>query len=432
VGRWGREQPNLMAAYGTALRLWSKIPGCAMLTRMTDALFSLYIHIPFCRHRCGYCDFNTTAGMERLIPRYIEALREEIRIVLGGAGKPLRVHTIFFGGGTPSLVPPEDIGTILDEIREHSNVLPEAEISLEANPGTVAREHLEELRSRGVNRLSFGMQSANPEELRALERQHNIYDVFRAVEWSRKAGFDNINLDLIFGLPGQSLERWEKTLETAILMKPEHLSLYALTVEEGTPLHDWVRRGLVAAPEDDLAADMYELAGEKLARGGFRQYEISNWAVEGPEGDLKACRHNLQYWRNEPYLGFGAGAHGCAESVRTENISGLHGYLQKRRETSKQPFPAGPATVVTNRLSPEVERQETMMVGLRLTEEGVGRKRFFERFGCSIDEIFHTQLDALIRTGLLEWGGESGDNLRLTKRGRLLGNRVFMEFAGED
>ena len=219
-----------------------------MLKAMGEDVFSLYVHIPFCRHRCGYCDFNTTSGMQRWIPAYLEALREEIRSIRQKAGSRLAVHTIYFGGGTPSLAPPAGLGKILDELGRQFSIQAGVEVSLEANPGTVSSQSLKEMRGMGINSLCFGMQSANPEELRMLERQHDIYDLFHAVEWSRKAGFDNLNLDLIFGLPGQTIERWDKTLETALILKPEHLSLYALTIEEGTPMHRWVRRGLVAAP----------------------------------------------------------------------------------------------------------------------------------------------------------------------------------------
>lgn len=399
---------------------------------MVETPYSLYLHIPFCKHRCGYCDFNTTAGMEALIPPYVAALRREISLIGEAAGERLPVHTVFFGGGTPSLLPAQAVAGILDEIRIHFEVQAGVEISLEANPGTVLLESLREFWAAGVNRLSFGMQSADPAELTFLERQHDVFDVFRAIEWSRKVGFANISLDLIFGLPGQSLTSWVHTLETALLLKPEHLSLYALTIEEGTPLHRWIRRGLATPPEDDLAAEMYERASERLEAAGFEQYEISNWAVRDTNGRDLSCRHNLQYWRSLPYLGFGAGAHGFAEGMRIANVNGVRAYIKVCQNTETVRFPAGPAAVTRDRLTSRVEMQEMMMVGLRLTQEGVSAAGFSQRFGLSLEEVFPRQIQKLIAADLLEWAGENKNTLRLTKRGRLLGNRVFMEFVGED
>ncbi|NPV77920.1 MAG: radical SAM family heme chaperone HemW [Anaerolineae bacterium] len=399
---------------------------------MATALYSLYLHIPFCRHRCGYCDFNTTAGLEALIPAYVDALRREIRLAGRSAGERLPVHTVFFGGGTPSLLPVEAVAGILDEIREHFEVLAGAEISLEANPGTVSLESLQGFWMAGINRLSFGMQSANPAELAFLERQHDVFDVFKAVEWSRRAGFENLSLDLIFGLPGQGSDGWARTIETALVLKPAHLSLYALTVEEGTPLHRWIRRGLVTLPDDDLAAEMYELASERLEAAGFEQYEISNWAARDANGNNLFCRHNLQYWRGLPYLGFGAGAHGYAGGVRTANENGVRAYIQACQNAEAAVFPAGPAAIVRDRLTLKAEMQERMMVGLRLIKEGVSAADFLQRFGWPLEEVFRRQIQKLVAAGLLEWSGENEKALRLTKRGRLLGNRVFMEFVGED
>lgn len=401
------------------------------LNRMAKFPYSLYVHIPFCRHRCGYCDFNTAAGLEALIPRYVEALQREIRLVGEAAGERLPVHTVFFGGGTPSLLPVEFVMRILDEINRDFEALAGAEISLEANPGTVSLETLQGYRAAGVNRLSFGMQSADPVELAFLERQHDVFDVFRAIEWSRKAGFANISLDLIFGLPGQGLDGWARTIETALRLKPEHLSLYALSIEEGTPLQRWIRRGLANLPDDDLAAEMYELAGERLEAAGFEQYEISNWAAWNRSGKDLTCRHNLQYWRGLPYLGFGAGAHGYASGVRTANLNGVRSYINACQNSRAVVFPAGPAAMTCNPLTARMEMQEVMMVGLRLTKEGVGGAGFTRRFGLSLEDAFPNQIQKLIAAGLLEWAGENHDALRLTKRGRLLGNRVFMEFVGE-
>lgn len=391
---------------------------------------SLYIHIPFCRHRCAYCDFNTYAGLEGQIPAYLQALCDEIGRLGAAGGGHLPVHTIFFGGGTPSLLAPRQIAQILAACRQAFAVDAQAEISMEANPGTVSLVSLRGLRAAGVNRLSYGMQSAHPDDLRLLQRQHDTYDVIQAVQWARQAGFDSLSLDLIFGLPFQSLERWRATLELAINLNPEHLSLYALTVESGTPFHRWARRGLIPLPDDDLAADMYEYAGERLARAGFQQYEISNWArVKNDE--LLACRHNLQYWRNRPYLGFGAGAHGYHSGYRLVNAATVPDYIERCRTEPAKAFPLGPATVQATPIDRWAEVQETMMVGLRLTREGVPAAGFLERFGVRLEDLFGKDIDRLVRQGLLEWGGER-ETLRLSARGRLLGNAVFRQFVGRE
>lgn len=392
---------------------------------------SLYIHIPFCLHRCAYCDFNTYAGMEARIPAYVDALCQEIAWMGATSGEKLTVHTVFFGGGTPTLLSPDQVEHILSTCRENFSLLADAEISMEANPGTVSLESLQRLRAAGVNRLSYGMQSAHPADLRLLERIHDTYDVIRAVTWARQAGFDNLSLDLIFGLPFQSLERWRQTLETALGLHPEHLSLYALTVEHGTPFQAWARRGLVPLPDDDLAADMYDAASERLAQAGYFQYEISNWACER-NGKILSCRHNLQYWRNLPYLGLGAGAHGYIAGHRTINVAAIPAYIERcRTMPADDAFPAGPATIQAQPIDRWTEIQETMMTGLRLTAEGVLADAFKARFGISLERVFGGEIDRLIQQGLLEWAGEPR-TLRLSFRGRLLGNAVFRQFVGSE
>ncbi len=390
---------------------------------------SLYVHIPFCRHRCAYCDFNTVAGHEQMIPDYVRALCREIALVAQSAGQRLPAHTIFFGGGTPSLLPPAHLETILNTLAAHFDLRENAEISLEANPGTVSSEYLKDLRRMGVNRLSFGMQSAHPDDLRVLERIHKYQDVVEAVGWARKAGFDNLNLDLIFGLPYQTLERWRQNLDHALALRPEHFSLYSLIVEPGTPLYRWVDRGLLHAPDDELAADMYELAGQRLEIAGYHQYEISNWARGGENGEVLACRHNLQYWRNRPYLGLGSGAHGYANGKRVANVKGIRPFVKRSLERAAQGFPVGPAAEEITPIDRRTEMQETLMVGLRLTEEGVSAAAFQERFDQPLEQVFPREIRRLTGNGLLEWAGPRGDTLRLTQRGRLLGNQVFMEFV---
>ena len=392
---------------------------------------SIYLHIPFCIHRCSYCDFNTYAGREKHIPAYLRALRHEIGFLGNSAPVRLPVHTVFFGGGTPSLVPPDEIELVLKQIALHFDLLPQAEITMEANPGTVSKAQLATLRAAGVNRLSYGMQSSHPEELRLLERIHSFLDVIDAVRWAREAGFDNLSLDLIFGLPSQSLERWKNTLEDALMLRTEHLSLYALTVEPGTRMKAWVRKGLVPPPDEDLAAEMYEYAMDRLEAGGFRQYEISNWSRVDSRGVDYASRHNLQYWLGLPYLGLGAGAHGYASGIRTANVDGIGEYIRRMAESPKLVFPLSPANRISERVDRETEMQEWMMVGLRLTEKGVSRKVFKERFDLDLLVAFGDEIEQLTRLELLEWSGEQRDRLRLTRRGRLLGNQVFMRFVGE-
>lgn len=383
--------------------------------------YSLYLHIPFCSHRCAYCDFNTYAGMEQRIPAYIDALCTEIRMVATGAGERLPVHSVFFGGGTPSLLTDEQVGATLRSLRESFEINKDAEITLEANPGSVSLEWLAAVRRSGVNRISMGMQSADESELSLLTRRHTPGETAQAVRWARTAGFDNLSLDLIFGLPGQTVEPWERTLETALSFAPEHLSLYALTVEEGTPLAGWVENGRVPRPDDDLAAAMYELASERLEVSGYRQYEISNWSLPGRE-----CIHNLQYWLNRPYLGFGAGAHGYARGVRTANLNGIEAYIHAVASSGPADFPRGPALSTATLIDRDTEMGETMMVGLRLTDHGVLPREFQARFGLRLEEHFARPIARLQSEGLLEWSPAGA--LRLTRRGRLFGNRVFREF----
>ncbi len=396
---------------------------------------SIYLHIPFCSHRCAYCDFNTVAGLEDLIPAYTQALCQEIQIIAAATDQRLPIETIFFGGGTPSLLTASQLEQILAALRGAFDLHPAAEISLEANPGTLSLQYLRALRQAGINRLSLGVQSANPFELRFLERQHDYPQVIQSVAWARKAGFDNLNLDLIFGLPGQELSGWQHTIELALGLQPEHFSLYSLTIEHTTPLEHWSRRGLVAEPDPDQAADMYEWASQRLEQAGYIQYEISNWAKER-RGQLLACRHNLQYWRGLPYLGLGAGAHGYVAGQRTVNVLAPAAYVQRLTPTGPLsprplPFPRTPATQSILAIDRQAEMGELMMMSLRLVEEGIAQATFQQRFGQRLEEVYGPRIDRLVRRKLLEWVTTVGDPqacLRLTKVGRLLGNQAFMEF----
>jgi oxygen-independent coproporphyrinogen-3 oxidase len=394
-----------------------------------ESPYSLYLHIPFCRHKCSYCDFNTYAGLDNLIGDYTSSLAREIRLQGESAGLRIPVHTIFFGGGTPSLLSAPQLETIIEALETSFELHPQSEITLEANPGTLSLAKLNDFRAAGINRLSLGMQSAVPQELALLERQHTPIDVPRAVSWARQAGFEDLNLDLIFGLPHQSLQAWQRSLDLALQLQPSHFSLYALTLEHGTPLRHWVDRGLVPLPDPDLGADMYLWAQERLARAGYGQYEISSWAARAETGGSgwRECRHNLQYWRNAPYLGLGAGAHGFARGVRTANVLGPMAYIRRIQAGKGEVFPLTPATVEVTDIDRRTEMQETVMMGLRLTVEGVSAPAFERRFGEPLGEVFEGEIDDLITDGLLEWS--QGEVLRLTGRGRLLGNRVFERFV---
>ncbi len=411
---------------------------------------SIYIHIPFCKHRCAYCDFNTYAGQEDSIPAYVEALIREIEFVgahlpsprgrgAGGEG----VHTVFFGGGTPSLLSPAQFDSIFKAIRTNFNLLEDSENTIEANPGTVSLEALKQLRKIGINRISFGVQSANAEELHMLERAHNFFDVIEAVSSARKAGFDNINLDLIYGLPEQTLPTWQTTLQRIVDLHPEHISAYALTLEHGTPFGRWSSKGLLPLPDPDLAAEMYEFAEEFFTGNGYVQYEISNWAKRNAEVRMQnaesnsafdihhssfVCRHNLQYWQSLPYLAFGAGAHGYANGYRYSNVLRIKTYIERLIHPSSfilHPFPLSPATVNHHHQTPQDEMSEFMMTNLRLVNAGVTEAGFRSRFGRGLFDVYQKEIGELIRLGLLERVNEA---IRLTKRGHLLGNQVFMQF----
>jgi oxygen-independent coproporphyrinogen-3 oxidase len=394
---------------------------------------SVYIHIPFCSHRCAYCDFNTYAGISDLIPSYIQALCLEISALAQSASQRLPVHTVFFGGGTPSLIPIDLLEKVIGSLDVSYDLAGAVEITLEANPGTLSQEYLFRLRAAGVDRLSLGMQSALAEELRFLEREHDYLAVIQSVKWARKAGFENLNLDLIFGLPEQLLGSWQRSLKMAADLNPEHLSIYSLSLEHGTPMSNWAERGLISQPDPDMAADMYDWAYEFLEGKGYSQYEISNWAAWSGQQELLSCRHNLQYWHLDSYLGFGAGAHGFIAGFHTANVLSPAQYIQRLTtagdDRPMEIFPRTHATVAAHRIDRQTEMGEMMMMGLRLTREGVSNKRFAERFGTNIQDEFGSRVEYLVNNGLLEWAGKNHDTLRLTWRGRLLGNRVFMEFV---
>ena len=383
---------------------------------------SLYFHIPFCLRRCGYCDFNTYAGMESHIPAYVKAICCEVENVLSQVHDSLKVTTIFFGGGTPSLVTPDQYRSIFQTIQQHATLSTDAEITLEANSETVTLESILAYKEAGFTRVSLGMQSASPFDLKVLDRRHKNESLLAALHACRKAGFDHINLDLIFGIPGQSLESWKRTLELALTLSVDHFSIYSLILEEGTRLKFWSDRGIISEPDDDLAADMYEYAMAYLENNGYSQYEISNWAKH----PSARSQHNLQYWRYLPYLGFGAGAHGFWGNMRMVNTPAIPAYLNQLKLMTTPGFPASPAANEITRLSKWEMMQENLMVALRMTDEGLSFQAFRNRYGVDVHDVFACQIRRLTYEGLLE--ESNGERLRLTRKGRLFGNRVFAAF----
>lgn len=382
---------------------------------------SLYIHIPFCTTKCTYCAFNTYTNLEVLIPRFVSALAREVELV-ACSGVPAEVKTIFFGGGTPSLLSIGQFDQILEAVNRFYQVRADAEITLEANPNDLSLDYLVGLRRLGFNRISIGMQTAIASELVLFARRHNNDAVALAVSTARRAGFSSINLDLIYGVPHQTLDDWAVSLAAALALKPQHLSLYALGLEEGTPLKKWVERGQVAAPDDDAAADMYELATDRLAQAGYEQYEISNWAQPGFES-----QHNLQYWLNLPYIGLGPGAHGFAGGVRYSTVLSPRQYIQAIERTQEPlDFPLSPAVAEFNQVDTDTEIAETLIMGLRLTRQGIDRGVFRQRFGIDVIDRHRSVIEKYAAAGLLEYDEV---RLRLTRAGRMLSNAIFRELV---
>ena len=381
-----------------------------------NAPLGIYLHVPFCAHICPYCDFNTYAGQEALIPRYVAALEREIaRQGAELAGRP--AQTLFFGGGTPSLLSPEDVGRLIRAVRASFDLSPEAEVSLEANPTSVDEAYFAGLLEAGANRLSLGVQTQQRRGLRVLGRNHEASEATAAYAAARAAGFTNVSLDLIFGWPGQTPEAWASDLETVLGWAPagpEHLSCYSLIVEPGTPMADAVARGILRVPDDDAAADLYEAAIERLDAAGYIHYEVANWA----RGEAFQARHNLVYWRNGEYVGAGAGAHGM--------IAGRRAMQHLLPATWIATFERGEAPVSNvEEIGEETAMGETMMLGLRLLGEGVADEAFRARHGVALDDTFGTEIDELASLGLLD---RRPDRVRLTHRGLMVANDVCARF----
>ena len=375
----------------------------------------LYLHIPFCVKKCNYCDFLSAPAGEETRAAYVDALLEEIR----GFDEPedYEVVTVFFGGGTPSILPGQAIFRIMEALREKFSFRKGAEITLEANPGTVDKEKLSFYKKAGINRLSFGLQSADAEELKKLGRIHTWEKFLESFQLAREAGFSNINVDLMSALPGQTKESWEKTLRQVLALQPEHISAYSLIIEEGTPFYqlyekDVERRDAGEEPElipsEEEERAMYEATGRILKEQGYLHYEISNYAKPGCE-----CHHNLGYWQRRDYLGFGLGASTLLNPVRYKNTEDLEAYLGG--DFSKKEFFV---------LTKDNQIEETMFLGLRVLE-GVSKEQFREQFSCELRVVYRKELDKLEKEGLLE---EEGDFVRLTSRGIDLSNPVLAEF----
>lgn len=362
----------------------------------------VYIHIPFCSSRCSYCDFATGIYQNDLAERYVRALIDEIRLSeLSGA----RVDTIYFGGGTPSLLEPSQLARILEAVHERFEIDQQAEITLEINPGSATAEKLLAFRALGINRASFGAQTFDDHELAKLGRSHTAADARRTFHDLRAAGFTNISFDLIAGLPGQTLAGWERNVDEALALGPEHLSFYLLEVHSGTPLAQHIERGIQPVPDEDLAAVMYESILERAVAAGYEHYEISNLCLREFQS-----RHNTKYWTGEPYFGFGCSAHSYdGVGRRWSNQRDVLLYLDLIENGSS-------SVVEQQQLNDSERRSEALFLGLRLMK------------GVNLDlcKEYERDLDRFREAGLLEL---DGDSVRLTRQGALLSNEVFSAFV---
>jgi len=334
--------------------------------------------------------------------------------------------TVYFGGGTPSLLSAGQVGELLSAIDQSVGISENAEITLEANPGTVTLEKLRDMRQSGVNRLSFGVQSFFDDELRALGRIHSAEQAIAGVREAQLAGFENISLDLIFGLPGQTLKTWEENLKIASGLGIQHLSLYSLIIEPGTPFERLFEEGKLNLPEDALVADMFELAMSFLPKFGYEQYEISSWAL----GIERESRHNKIYWQNKDYFGFGAGAAGKIGNHRFQNFATIPAYIEKMNQISSEKTDFSPAADEVLEIDEKTAMQESLMLGLRMTREGVSARAFESRYNQDLRVVFQVEIDRILQNGLAEWRNfPDGEHLVLTHRGIMFGNQAFQEFV---
>lgn len=399
---------------------------------------SIYVHIPFCVKKCQYCDFLSAPADSRAQEVYLRALKQEIR-EQAARYREYEVQTVFIGGGTPTAVPCEKLCEVLKTVFTCYRVNPQAEISMEANPGTVTKEALLSYRKAGINRLSIGLQSTDDGELKLLGRIHTYRDFLQTYRWAQEAGFTNINLDIMSALPGQSVENYKKTLETVLSLRPQHISAYSLIVEEGTPFYEKYGQEsekLQATgekqpdlPSEEEEREMYALTEKLLAAAGYHRYEISNYALPGRE-----CRHNRVYWKRGNYVGFGLGAASMVENVRFENTREMQEYLTEYAGVpGVEPVSADAAQGDMQQifrgenvhpLSQQEQMEETMFLGLRLTE-GVSKAEFQRQFGVSMEQIYGEVIQENIAQGLL---ADEAGYVCLTREGMDLSNYVMAQF----
>lgn len=368
---------------------------------------SLYIHIPFCVRKCLYCDFPSFSGMESIFDDYVRMLCREIDETYSDY-RGMEVKSIFIGGGTPSVLPPALLGRISDKIFSRFDVDSKAEITIETNPGTLDAKKLAEMKSMYFNRLSMGLQAWQDRLLKKLGRIHTADEFETNFLQARDAGFKNINVDIMFALPAQSLDDWQETLEKVMKLRPEHISAYSLIIEEGTPFFDMFDRGELKETDEETDRKMYYLAKEMLSDKSYKQYEISNFAKEGFE-----CYHNKVYWRTEEYQGFGLGAHSYSDGVRFHNTYDMKEYLRGEGLRLDKEF-----------LSLQEKQEEFMFMGLRMNE-GVSEAEFLRRFGESMDSVYGDEIKELISEELLV---KKDGRLSLTDRGVDISNSVFEKF----
>lgn len=387
----------------------------------------IYIHIPFCRSRCSYCDFATGMYDVAVAERYVSSLVREIgswREVNRG-GSPtvgegvidvgaIDVDTIYFGGGTPSLLSAAQLATLLDAVHQRFEVSATAEVTIEINPGSATSETLRQFRSLGINRASFGAQTFDDRELARLGRSHSADDTRRTFRYLRDAGFTNVSFDLIAGLPGQTMAAWRRNLDEAFALRPEHLSFYLLEVHQGTPLANHIKSGLQPQPDEDLAAEMYEVMLDRAVDAGYEHYEISNLCLPGHES-----RHNTKYWTAAPYFGFGCSAHSYdGRRRRWANERDAIRYVEMV-ELGRTPI------VVETQLSEDEARAEAVFLGLRMMQ-GLSLKEYGRNFGADLRVEHEDDLARFREAGLVEC---DGDLLKLTRAGALLSNEVFAAFV---
>lgn len=374
----------------------------------------IYIHVPFCLGKCSYCDFVSYRWEPDKVCAYLEALAKEVKMRSKKmSGNIKQVESLYIGGGTPTCLNGEEILFVIEKCSFYFNVLPYAEISLEANPGTISMEKLEFLYRGGVNRLSIGAQACQGRLLKLLGRKHSFADVQDAVRSARKAGYRNISIDLIFGIPGQTLGDWNESLQRVIELSPEHISAYGLHLAEDTPLYERVNNGELDVLEEETELKMYEKAIDVITAAGFEHYEISNFALPG-----RQCRHNLLYWRNLPYLGLGPAAYSYLNNRRFGNEKSLEKYIQMINEGK-------PAEAESEALPQRIRMAETVILGLRLLK-GIDLNEFALRFGKRLEEVYPEQIDKFVKLKLIEHEGEI---IRLTRKGLAVSNQVFVEFV---